>query len=432
MSKKIIISLSVIAAVAAITVGGTIAYFNDTETSTGNIFTAGSLDLKVDHIKQTYNDVDCKTCSVTVISDGSNMVIEKNGIPISPYSAVPAWVHQAWTAQNDPILVAAGAGWIWEQNPTQQADVENDVTYTFKKSFEWWGPIVNTDLYMAVGSDNSVEVYLNDVLIGSNPGEFGYLEGSMLHIPSANITGNVNQGDNVLKFIVENFGLGLNATPYSNPAGLIYKFSIDGNCDDDYFKNNCTLWGEKDLDERDQFFMFDDVKPGDRGRNVISLHAFDNDAWACLIVHDKQDDENVLTDPEGEAGDTTDGAGFGELSPFLEVFGWDDNNKNGIYEPGSEDALFEGSLAGDPVNLKVADSTSPLPLTASVTYYVGLAWCAGTQTVDHNTGEITCDGSSMDDTAQTDSLSASLTAYIEQWRNNEEFECSNVDLEGPQ
>jgi predicted ribosomally synthesized peptide with SipW-like signal peptide len=48
MNKKILISLSVIAAVAAIAIGGTIAYFSDTETSTGNTFTAGSLDLIVD------------------------------------------------------------------------------------------------------------------------------------------------------------------------------------------------------------------------------------------------------------------------------------------------------------------------------------------------------------------------------------------------
>jgi len=45
--KKIIISLAVIGIVAAIAVGGTYAYFSDTETSTGNTFTAGTLDLKV-------------------------------------------------------------------------------------------------------------------------------------------------------------------------------------------------------------------------------------------------------------------------------------------------------------------------------------------------------------------------------------------------
>lgn len=43
-----------IAAVAAVAIGATTAYFSDTETSTGNTFTAGSLDLKVDS-KATYN-----------------------------------------------------------------------------------------------------------------------------------------------------------------------------------------------------------------------------------------------------------------------------------------------------------------------------------------------------------------------------------------
>jgi len=46
--KKIIISLSIIAAVAALAVIGTVAYFSDTETSTGNVLQAGTLDLKVD------------------------------------------------------------------------------------------------------------------------------------------------------------------------------------------------------------------------------------------------------------------------------------------------------------------------------------------------------------------------------------------------
>jgi len=55
MNKKILISLSVIAAVAALAIGGTIAYFSDVETSTGNTFTAGELDLIVDIDGVPYN-----------------------------------------------------------------------------------------------------------------------------------------------------------------------------------------------------------------------------------------------------------------------------------------------------------------------------------------------------------------------------------------
>ncbi len=49
MNKKILISLSIILAVAAIVVSGTVAYLSDTETSAGNIFTAGAIDLKIDN-----------------------------------------------------------------------------------------------------------------------------------------------------------------------------------------------------------------------------------------------------------------------------------------------------------------------------------------------------------------------------------------------
>ena len=46
--KKIIISLSIIAAAALIVIGGTTAFFSDTETSIGNTFTAGKFDLQID------------------------------------------------------------------------------------------------------------------------------------------------------------------------------------------------------------------------------------------------------------------------------------------------------------------------------------------------------------------------------------------------
>lgn len=46
--KKILVSLSMIAVVAAVGVGATRAFFSDTATSSGNTFTAGTLSLSVD------------------------------------------------------------------------------------------------------------------------------------------------------------------------------------------------------------------------------------------------------------------------------------------------------------------------------------------------------------------------------------------------
>src|SRR5680860_1308234 len=67
-SKRVLFSTAVIIAVVAATIAATGAFYNDTETSTGNIFTAGAIDLKVDHLAQTYNGDDCETCSLTLYS----------------------------------------------------------------------------------------------------------------------------------------------------------------------------------------------------------------------------------------------------------------------------------------------------------------------------------------------------------------------------
>jgi len=47
--KKILVSLSIISLVGAIAIGGTMAYFNDTEISNNNTFAAGEIDLKIDY-----------------------------------------------------------------------------------------------------------------------------------------------------------------------------------------------------------------------------------------------------------------------------------------------------------------------------------------------------------------------------------------------
>lgn len=64
----------IIAAAAAVVVGGTTAYFSDEEISTGNTFTAGSIDLLVDS-ECTYNGVSSDQCGTW----GQN----ENGIDIT-------------------------------------------------------------------------------------------------------------------------------------------------------------------------------------------------------------------------------------------------------------------------------------------------------------------------------------------------------------
>ena len=71
MNKKIILSLSVIGVVAAIAIGGTVAYFSDTETSTGNTFTAGTIDISVNDENpwnESFAFADMKPCYTDYIN----------------------------------------------------------------------------------------------------------------------------------------------------------------------------------------------------------------------------------------------------------------------------------------------------------------------------------------------------------------------------
>jgi len=66
--KKIILSLAVIAMVGAVAVGVTRSFFSDTETSTGNTFTAGAIDLKVDS-ECSYNGATSTECGTWALKD---------------------------------------------------------------------------------------------------------------------------------------------------------------------------------------------------------------------------------------------------------------------------------------------------------------------------------------------------------------------------
>lgn len=405
--------MGIVVAVAGLVVGGTIAFFNDTETSTGNVFTAGSIDLTVDHIRQTYNGVDCKTCSIQIVSDDTNEVVAKNGSPVTPYNAEElTFIHSAWTAS------VPGAEWIWEQDPVTQEDVTNNVNYTFRKTFTWFGPIAGATIDLAVASDNSYEVYLNGILVGSDPSENNFSSADTI----VSIDDDIVQGTNTLEIIVTNKAVS-GSTPRGNPAGLLYKLTINGNCGDDYFRNHCSLFGETDITD-EKFFNFNDIKPGDLGTNVISLHVDSNDAYACLIIHDEDDQENILFENEEEAGDAPsqgNNSGFGELSNYIDIFAWEDLDGDGDYEPGdSENSLYEGSIQTEIIQMSLTGG--------GPTGFIGLAWCAGDIQVNHTNGNISCDGAGMLNDAQSDSLEASLTLYAEQQRNNSSFLCSEVSL----
>jgi predicted ribosomally synthesized peptide with SipW-like signal peptide len=189
-------------------------------------------------------------------------------------------------------------------------------------------------------------------------------------------------------------------------------------------------WELIDLDTvAHKFFNFGDVKPADQGENTVSLHIDNNPAWACVDIKTTGDNENTLIEPETTAGDVTPLAG--ELAQNIHVFAWLDN------------ASTTGAVAGDniwqagetvlqqPVALSALNSTTTLtladggtgtPLPGGSTSYVGLGWCAGDLLIGAP-GSWSCDGSTMGNTAQTDSATTTVAFRVEQSRNNSGFRC---------
>lgn len=408
MNKKVLVSVLTIGVVAIAAIGGTIAYFSDKEVSANNIIVAGDIDLKVDHTKQSYNGMDCKTCDVTIVSDISNMVVARSVEPgFTPKSAVLVSNPDVrWTADvgND------NAKWIWATDPTLAEDTTNNVVYTFEKKFDWYGPYTATILSFAVSSDNSVEVWFNGFKVAEGTYETVYQ--TPITVPNLN----VKQGENILQFKVKNWSGSTN--PAENPGGLKYAFNIDGQCGDDYFKNNCTLFREKDLTQNDHFWMFDDIKPGDYGTNLISLHVKSNDSWACGYIKSIDDKENALIQPEIVDGDTS--SDKGELSQLIQMVSWVDDG-DGIHQP-AEQITYNGAF-GSASSIALFDSAGGSVIPGNTIKYIGIFWCTGSTITMNPDGSFRCDGAGINNTAQTDSFTADLELEAIQARNNAEYVC---------
>ena len=140
MNKKIIISLSVIGIVAAIAIGGTVAYFSDTETSTGNTFSTGVIDIWIDDQNpwtESWTIEDMKPCETGYI----NFVIQNPGD-----NPVNVWKHIKNIVTDDGFVTepeCVDGGGVWDPN-VQRCDITN---YTPKHNLHDW---MNYDLSVFV------------------------------------------------------------------------------------------------------------------------------------------------------------------------------------------------------------------------------------------------------------------------------------------
>ena len=194
-----------------------------------------------------------------------------------------------------------------------------------------------------------------------------------------------------------------------------------------------ATWALKDLTPgTDKFFNFTDVKPGDFGCNVISIHAKKSDAWACIDFKNLKNDENGINEPESIVD--PNGNESGELAAGTEFFGWIDNG-DGKFQPRSEKAIFGTSVqdALHVLNNKtyvIGDSKGGGSCKKDSAKYVGMCWCAGNLTVNPSTGKMTCDGSVLGNAAQTDSFSVDVLIRAAGTKDDPKFVCGDKPPKG--
>ncbi|HEY5600944.1 MAG TPA: hypothetical protein VIK81_02535, partial [Patescibacteria group bacterium] len=129
------------------------------------------------------------------------------------------FVHSAWPG-------IEGAEWIWKSaivDPDKSQTGEGPIT--FRRQFNLTGNAVGT---LRITADNAYSVSLDGTILGSqghlNPA--GSNDQSWSSIEAYNIE-NVTPGNHTLTFQVTNYQTNFPDTPFSNPAGLIYRLDLE-------------------------------------------------------------------------------------------------------------------------------------------------------------------------------------------------------------
>lgn len=145
MNKKIIISLSVIGVIAAIAVGGTIAYFSDTETSTGNTFTAGAIDLGIDNHSYYNGELNEETTwrvDYDISDEGGRQFFNFSDLKPGDWGEDTISLHvnnnDAWLCAEVTLTSDDGNGLTEPESYVDQTDGVGQGELADAVSFYWW------------------------------------------------------------------------------------------------------------------------------------------------------------------------------------------------------------------------------------------------------------------------------------------------------
>jgi hypothetical protein len=210
------------------------------------------------------------------------------------------------------------------------------------------------------------------------------------------------------------------------PSTTFATYGIDLRVDSRAFYNgekvSSSTWKLKNLvPGSDHFFDFDDLKPGDFGKTIISLHVKKQKAWMCLDFSNLESADNDQNEPEALVDDEGD---EGELLEGIEFFGWQDDGDNefGV----GEEVLFDVSHAGevlDDTTYTIEDFVHGYGFKVNEVRYVGILWCAGELSVNTQTAAVSCDGSVLGNEVQTDTLSVDIALRAFPVKDRPQFQC---------
>jgi len=155
----------------------------------------------------------------------SDTTTEADGNPTS----VLSYIHTSWKA------MISGATWIWSTDPVVLVG-GSDESETFTKTFEIAGNPTGGSLEIA--ADNSYTVTLNGNLLCEDDSEKNYTFGGKdtCAIDASMLV----SGENSIEFTVTNWDQP-DETVYINPAGLMYKLTVNSNACEPGDENNAPV-----------------------------------------------------------------------------------------------------------------------------------------------------------------------------------------------
>lgn len=228
--KKILLSLVTIAAVGALAVGASRAFFTDTEKSVGNTFTTGTIDIAVDGNNpwsRNYSMGDMKPSQVGYI----NFVVKNVGTnPVNLYKTLGNFATTEITQSESKCFAIAGT---WEGSICTGGTLPNDMQKTIRYDMRvelykedptavtannemyWWETIYQD-------SDNiRLDALPQQMFLGMIP--VGHYMKVIQSYHMASETGNAYQGNNL------SFDITLDATQLEGTLVLEDKYEANNN-----------------------------------------------------------------------------------------------------------------------------------------------------------------------------------------------------------